>query len=342
MATDYHVAQRLFVRAARGSGGRVGAEAGRISMQKVTDSRKLQSTLDDLRRRLTVVRGDNLWNIARAHYGEGLRYTVEGAPQVVNARSVPAEQLEQLSKVKAGQYYSDTRINTDKRAIEDYIGYMGREARVTPTPVYMPETPGLVRLQYEVAERQPARVGQVIIVGNERTKQNVILRQVPLYSGQVLTYPDLRVAERNLAKLNIFETNGDVRPTVTVLDPESDSEFKDLLVQVQETTTGSLLFGVGVAFHIYFVMAWRGGATDLLQSSLARAVLFSALATGTAFGSLWLSHHPGTASMGKILMLSLAWTLKLKVPAVVGVPPRTPALLRVVPVGSVPALTLQV
>ncbi len=70
-----------------------------------------------------------------------------------------------------------------------------------------------------------------------------------------------------------------------------------------------LLFGVGVAFHIYFVMAWRSGATGLLQSSLARAVLFSALATGTAFGSLWLSHHPGTASMGKILMISLAWTL---------------------------------
>ena len=70
-----------------------------------------------------------------------------------------------------------------------------------------------------------------------------------------------------------------------------------------------LLFGVGVAFHIYFVMAWRDGATSLLTSSLARAVLFSALATGTAFGALWLSHHPGTASMGKILMISLAWTL---------------------------------
>ena len=70
-----------------------------------------------------------------------------------------------------------------------------------------------------------------------------------------------------------------------------------------------LLFGVGVAFHIYFVMAWRSGATNLLQSSLARAVLYSAVATGTAFGALWLSHHPGTASMGKILMISLAWTL---------------------------------
>ena len=86
-----------------------------------------------------------------------------------------------------------------------------------------------------------------------------------------------------------------------------------------------LLFGVGVAFHIYFVMAWRSGASGLLQSSLARAVLFSALATGTAFGSLWLSHHPGTASMGKILMISLAWTLVCALifePALLG-PPRS-------------------
>ena len=70
-----------------------------------------------------------------------------------------------------------------------------------------------------------------------------------------------------------------------------------------------LLFGVGVAFHIYFVMAWRGGATNLLQSSLARGVFFSALTTGAAFGALMFSSHPGTASMGKILMVSLIWTL---------------------------------
>jgi hopanoid biosynthesis associated RND transporter like protein HpnN len=70
-----------------------------------------------------------------------------------------------------------------------------------------------------------------------------------------------------------------------------------------------LLFGIGVAFTIYFVMAWRAGASGLLQSSLTRAILFSALTTATAFGSLWLSSHPGTASMGKLLALSLACTL---------------------------------
>ncbi|MHB8815220.1 MAG: MMPL family transporter [Steroidobacteraceae bacterium] len=70
-----------------------------------------------------------------------------------------------------------------------------------------------------------------------------------------------------------------------------------------------LLFGIGVAFHIYFVMSWRSGGSHLLTSSLARGVFFSALATATGFGSLWASKHPGTASMGELLMISLVWTL---------------------------------
>jgi hopanoid biosynthesis associated RND transporter like protein HpnN len=86
-----------------------------------------------------------------------------------------------------------------------------------------------------------------------------------------------------------------------------------------------LLFGVGVAFNIYFVMAWRAGETAPLQSSLMRAVVFSALTTATAFGALWLSSHPGTASMGRLLMISLGWELLVTLlfrPALLAVPPR--------------------
>jgi hypothetical protein len=84
-----------------------------------------------------------------------------------------------------------------------------------------------------------------------------------------------------------------------------------------------LLLGVGVAFKIYYVTAWRAGRTNLLQSSLTRAIFFSALTTATAFGSLWLSSHPGTASMGKLLALSLVTTLAavlLFQPALMGKP----------------------
>jgi hypothetical protein len=85
-----------------------------------------------------------------------------------------------------------------------------------------------------------------------------------------------------------------------------------------------LLLGVGVAFKIYYIMAWRAGQTDLLQSSLTRAVMFSALTTATAFGSLWLSSHPGTSSMGKLMALALVTTMCAAVlfqPVLMG-PPR--------------------
>jgi hopanoid biosynthesis associated RND transporter like protein HpnN len=86
-----------------------------------------------------------------------------------------------------------------------------------------------------------------------------------------------------------------------------------------------LLFGIGVAFNIYFVFAWRSGQTNLLQSSLARAVLFSGLTTGTAFGNLLLSSHPGTAGLGRLLAISLGWTLVVALlfePALLGRPQR--------------------
>jgi hopanoid biosynthesis associated RND transporter like protein HpnN len=84
-----------------------------------------------------------------------------------------------------------------------------------------------------------------------------------------------------------------------------------------------LLLGIGVAFKIYYIMAWRAGQTGLLQSSLTRAVFYSAMTTATAFGSLWLSSHPGTSSMGKLLALSLITTLAAAVlfqPVLMGKP----------------------
>lgn len=88
-----------------------------------------------------------------------------------------------------------------------------------------------------------------------------------------------------------------------------------------------VLLGVGVAFKIYYVLAWRAGETSLLASPLTRAVMFSAMTTAVAFGSLFFSSHPGTSSMGELLALSLVTTLAAAVlfqPILMG-PPRTVA-----------------
>jgi hopanoid biosynthesis associated RND transporter like protein HpnN len=70
-----------------------------------------------------------------------------------------------------------------------------------------------------------------------------------------------------------------------------------------------LLLGVGVAFKIYYMMAWRAGKTGLLQSTLTRAVIFSAMTTAVAFGSMWASSYPGMSSMGKLMALALLCTM---------------------------------
>jgi predicted RND superfamily exporter protein len=82
-----------------------------------------------------------------------------------------------------------------------------------------------------------------------------------------------------------------------------------------------LLLGVGVSFNIYFVMNARAGEAPHLTSATTRAVVFSALTTASAFGSLAVSAHPGTASMGTLLLISLLCTLVTSlvfVPAMLG------------------------
>jgi len=86
-----------------------------------------------------------------------------------------------------------------------------------------------------------------------------------------------------------------------------------------------LLLGVGVAFPIYFVTAWREGEEHLLASPAGRGMLYSALTTAAAFGSLAISKHTGTAAMGILLTMALAYTLLATLvflPALLGAAPQ--------------------
>ncbi len=70
-----------------------------------------------------------------------------------------------------------------------------------------------------------------------------------------------------------------------------------------------LLFGLGVAGGIHLVLRERASLSKGTSSSTPRAVLFSALTTMGSFGSIALSAHPGTASMGTLLTIAIIATL---------------------------------
>jgi outer membrane protein assembly complex protein YaeT len=179
------------------------------------------------------------------HIDEGVQYRV-GKVDVAGNKAFTDERVRSVLKTQPGDTYDRNVTQADVKNLRALYGNTGR--MVAPREQVFQTGPGEVAVQYELQERPPATVGQVIVIGNDVTRENVIRRQVPLYPGQILTFPDIQVGEANLARLGIFEADPEKgqRPTISVLDMDSDNPVKDILVQVQETQTGSFLLGVGV------------------------------------------------------------------------------------------------
>jgi predicted RND superfamily exporter protein len=159
--------------------------------------------------------------------------------------------------------------------------------------VYILKAADTITNAFEVAAYSALGAIAVILSLALRKPRDVILVMTPLMISALLTALLLRLSGMSLNFANIIAL--------------------------------PLLLGVGVSFNIYFVMNWRSGVTRFLGTATARAVVFSALTTSTAFGSLALSRHPGTASMGVLLLMSLGCTVATTlvfVPALLALVPR--------------------
>ena len=105
------------------------------------------------------------------HVVEGVQYRLADRPHVTGSKTISPEELEAMTKTKAGQNYKQSDVDADMAIIRDWFGYRGTEARVVATPVFSQDTPGVMRVQYEGAEQPPAKVGHMIIIGS----QNILL-----------------------------------------------------------------------------------------------------------------------------------------------------------------------
>ena len=237
------------------------------------------------------------------HINEGLRYRVQDV-SVEGPKQVDRDLVRSVIRVKQGDHYNEPAVEADMRTITDLYGFRGYGVMADKKLTYADKNtdPGLVRVDYQVMERGPYKVGQVQIVGNTVTKDRVIRRVLQVYPGQVLSYPLLRQGEKDLQRLGIFETNPDkgTKPTIIVKeDPDNpDSPYRDLEVHVAEQPTGSLMFGLGVNSNaglmgsivlneknfdilrpptslddIFNGRAWRGGGQEFRAEAVPGTVL---------------------------------------------------------------------
>jgi len=212
-------------------------------------------------------------------------------------------QLAQLRTVL--QVAPVTRADIPADLAVDWVTRDGRaKLQVLPKHDAVHDNAGLHRFVAEVAAVVPGAGGAAVTI--VRSADTIVAAfQVAAFGALAAITVILAVALRR-----VFDT-------MLVLAPLLLSSLLTVIVTVTlplplnfaNIIALPLLLGVGVSFNVYFVMNWRAGRAAPLSSATARAILFSALTTASAFGSLALSRHPGTASMGELLLVSLGCTL---------------------------------
>ena len=170
---------------------------------------------------------------------EGPRYKI--ADVAVNIGDQQLDQKDLASQVRTGvgEYYDATRVD---KSVERLTLEAARQgfvfARVNPD---VQRDPGnnTLNITYNIVEGPRTYIERIDIVGNYRTEDEVIRRELNLYEGDAFNRVVIERARRRLTALDFFEK-------IDFLEQEGSAPDRVVLVvQVQEKSTGSVNFSIG-------------------------------------------------------------------------------------------------
>jgi outer membrane protein insertion porin family len=168
---------------------------------------------------------------------EGPQYHV-GKITVAGEKIAKEGSIRALLKMKEGSVYSPKQLHDDAKAVADAYG-SGGYVDLVITPESTPAGPALVDVHYKIEEGERSFVNRINIVGNTRTKDKVIRREVLVAPGDVFNTVRADMTKKRLENLGYFSK-------VETYPEDTDVPGrKDLTILVQEKRTGSFSFGAG-------------------------------------------------------------------------------------------------
>jgi outer membrane protein insertion porin family len=171
------------------------------------------------------------------HINEGTQYHV-GRMAFSGYKETTEDKLRKVLKMKEGDVYSPKQLRDDAKAIADAYG-TGGYVDLLVTPSGTPGGEGLINVGYKIEEGTRSFVNRITIVGNTRTKDKVIRREVLISPGDVFNTVRVDFSKRRLEGLGYFSK------VETYPEDTGVPGRKDLVVQLEEKRTGSLSFGGG-------------------------------------------------------------------------------------------------
>jgi len=180
---------------------------------------------------------------------EGSLYTLRRV-DVHGVTRLKQDQLAALMLIKPGDVYSKDKIERSRTALHEAYGLLGYiDVQVNIRPLRDTEH-HVVDLQVQVSEGQCSFTGEVRVIGNTLTKRDVILRETMFRPGRPLSTTAIKETERRLKSTRLFDIDN-VRITPQPPDPNhqnpNEPQTRDVVIEVEETDTGSFNFGAAVS-----------------------------------------------------------------------------------------------
>ena len=171
---------------------------------------------------------------------EGPRYEI-GKIAISGNTILTTEELYEDLEMLPGTNYTSARLDRDREALLDAYGNLGHiEAQVTPKTTFDTQA-HRVNVEYDIVENNPLNVGLIDVVGNYKTKDKVIRRNLSFFPGQLFNRTQMNNSESRLKGMRFFDR------VELALVPGADEETRDVRVDVIEARTGQFSFGVGVS-----------------------------------------------------------------------------------------------
>jgi outer membrane protein insertion porin family len=144
-----------------------------------------------------------------------------------------------------GDIFTPDGLSKDTQAMEDFYGSKGYLDVVQGAALRVVRIPnvdtGTMDLEFQIKEGQKSYVEKIDIRGNLKTKDKVIRRELAISPGEVFDMVHLKISKQRLEGLQYFD-KVDLRPEPT--DPPIAGR-KDLIVNVEEQSTGNFMLGAG-------------------------------------------------------------------------------------------------
>jgi outer membrane protein insertion porin family len=170
---------------------------------------------------------------------EGPQYKV-GKVDVTGVTLLPPSDIRRQIKFKTGEVFSRSKVREALRNIGDLYSAIGRaSAEVSPRTEQTPSPPRM-DVTFEVTEGPEVYVERINVIGNVRSQDKILRREIPLVEGELFTLQKMQRARQRLLNLGYFETVN------VATAPGSDKTKIIVNVDVVERPTG--LFSIGGGF----------------------------------------------------------------------------------------------